>query len=106
VMRLIHINNRDEKNPIIDLGPEGSWEDRHVACAAVLKEKADKIGASSPDQGPICLATAEKPEGPWKKYEGNPVIPAGDWGAWDDGGYSEAGVIHRDGVFHIRHFAW
>jgi len=152
-----------EKNPIIDLGPEGSWEDRHVACAAVLKEKADKyymwysgtkegqgsrwdvglatassplgpwkkyegnpiledfgyiggvvkvegkyymyneypIGASSPDQGPICLGTAEKPEGPWTKYEGNPVIPAGDWGAWDDGGYSEAGVVHRDGVFHI-----
>lgn len=145
-----------EKNPIIDLGPEGSWEDGWVACAAVLKEGADKyymwysgnghvglatassplgpwkkyednpiledfgyvggvvkvdgkyymyneypIGESSPDQGPICLATAEKPEGPWKKYEGNPVIPAGDWGAWDDGGYSEAGVIYRDGVFHI-----
>ena len=152
-----------EKNPIIDLGPEGSWEDRHVACAAVLKEKADKyymwysatkkgqgsrwdvglatasnplgpwkkyegnpiiedfgyvggvvkvggkyymyseypIGESSPDQGPICLAIAEKPEGPWKKYEGNPVIPAGDWGAWDDGGYSEVGVVYRDGVFHI-----
>jgi len=145
-----------EKNPIIDLGPEGSWEEGYVACAAVLKEKADKyymwysgnghvglatassplgpwkkyegnpiiedfgyiggvvkvegkyymyneypIGASSPDQGPICLATAEKPEGPWTKYEGNPVIPVGDWGAWDDGGYSESGVVHRDGVFHI-----
>jgi len=152
-----------EKNPIIDLGPAGSWEDEHVACAAVLKEKADKyymwysgikkgqhskwsiglatasnplgpwkkyegnpvledfgyiggvvkredkyymyneypIGESSPDQGPICLATAEKPEGPWTKYEDNPVIPAGDWGAWDDGGYSEAGVLYHDGVFHI-----
>ncbi len=152
-----------EKNPIIDLGPEGSWEEECVACVAVLKEKADKyymwytglkkgefpkcniglatassplgpwkkyesnpiledfgylggvvkigdkyhmyneypIGASSPDQGPFALATADSPEGPWTKYEGNPVIPAGDWGAWDDGGYSEAGVLYRDGVFHI-----
>ncbi len=154
---------KHEKNPIIDLGPEGSWEGKHVACASVLKEKADKyymwysgvkkgqhskwstglatassplgpwkkyegnpilkdfgyiggvvkmgdkycmyneypIGESSPDQGPIALATAEKPEGPWTKYEGNPVIPAGDWGAWDDGGYSEAGILYHDGVFHI-----
>lgn len=152
-----------EKNPIIDLGPEGSWEEQCVACVAVLKEEADKyymwytglkkgefpkcniglatasnplgpwkkyesnpiledfgylggvvkvkgkyymynehpIGASSPDQGPFALAIADSPEGPWTKYEGNPVIPAGDWGSWDDGGYSEAGVIYRDGVFHI-----
>ena len=61
---------------------------------------AHPVGESSPDQGPICLATAEKPEGPWEKYEGNPVIPAGDWGAWDDGGYSEAGMLYHDGVFH------
>jgi len=154
-----------EGNPIIDLGPEGSWDggdQNFVAGAAILKEKAERyylwynssphmpsgahiglayadnplgpwtkhegnpvledfgyvggvvkvddkyymysvhpVGATSPDQGPICLATAEKPEGPWTKYEGNPVIPAGDWGSWDDGGYSEAGVIYRDGVFHI-----
>jgi len=70
-----------------------------------VEENEHPIGLSSPDQGPFVLATAEKPEGPWKKYDGNPVLPAGDWGAWDDGDYSEAGVVHRDGVFHIRHFA-
>jgi len=59
------------------------------------------ISDSSPDQGPFALATAEKPQGPWEKQEGNPVLPAGDWGAWDDGGYSEAGVLYHDGVFHI-----
>ena len=58
------------------------------------------IGSESPDSGPICLATANKPEGPWTKYEGNPVIPGGDWGAWDDGGFSEAGMLYHDGVFH------
>ena len=145
-----------EGNPIIDLGPEGGWEDGWVACAAILKEEGDTwymwysgnghvglayassplgpwekydgnpvledfgyvggvaevdgkyhmyneypIGASSPDQGPFALATSGKPEGSWEKYEGNPILPAGDWGTWDDGGFSEAGVLYHDGVFHI-----
>jgi len=147
---------RYEGNPIIDLGPEGSWEDGWVACASVLKEEGDKyymwysgnghqglayasnplgpwekyeenpvlrdfgylgsvvkvdsrywmyceypISDSSPDQGPFTLATADRPEGPWTKYEGNPILPAGEWGAWDDGGFSEAGVMYHDGMFHI-----
>ncbi len=144
-------------NPILDIGPEGTWDDKWVACAAVLKEAGDKyymwysgnfqtglatasnplgpwkkyeknpvysrekrsyvgsvfkvngkyymydlypVGESSPDQGPICLNIADKPEGPWTEYGGNPVIPAGEWGAWDDGGFSEAGVLYHDGVFH------
>ena len=155
---------KHDANPIIDLGPEGSWKGLHVACAAVIKEEGDKyymwfggmkedggefgrwdialatashplgpwneyegnpvledfgfvggvvkvngkyymyhvypIGSESPDSGPICLAIAGKPEGPWKKYEGNPVIPGGEWGAWDDGGFSEAGMLYHDGLFH------
>lgn len=147
---------RYEGNPIVDLGPEGSWEDGWVACASVLKEEKDRyymwysgnghvglayasnplgpwekyeknpvlrdfgylgsvvkvngryymyceypIGDSSPDQGPFALATAECPEGPWRKHEGNPILPAGEWGAWDDGGFSEAGVMYHDGMFHV-----
>ncbi len=42
------------------------------------------------DQGPFCVATADRPEGPWTKYDQNPILTPGDWGAWDDGGYSEA----------------
>jgi len=163
------------KNPILDLGPKGSWDDQHVACAFIIKEGTDKyymwysggskrnlvknptnkptlkwdIGlatSSSPmgpwkkyegnpiledfgyvggvvkrkgkyyiyceypiagfdqvnfDYGPIALATADTPEGPWKKYEGNPVLSPGEWGSWDDGGFSEAKVFYRDGVFHL-----
>ena len=53
------------------------------------------------DQGPFCVATADRPEGPWTKYDRNPIITPGGWGAWDDGGYSEAGVRYNDGVFHL-----
>ncbi len=148
-------------NPVLDLGPEGSWDDHCVACASVLKEGADTfylfysgiqeggqwgigmatapspvgpwtkfeanpvmedfgyvggifkhqgrywlyteypISSTGPDYGPMALAHAEHLEGPWVAHEGNPVLPAGEWGAWDDGGYSEAEVTLRDGVFHI-----
>ena len=177
-------------NPVLDLGPEGAWDDGSVACASILKEGSDtfylfysgrhegdgpghwsiglatgpsavgpweKLGCGEadrrgrlsyhegaatggsggnpvmhdfgyvgavfkhegrywlyteypigsaeagggPDYGPISLAHADKPEGPWTPYEGNPVLPTGEWGAWDDGGYSEAEVTLRDGVFHI-----
>lgn len=59
------------------------------------------VGATSPDQGPIYVATASKPAGPWTKHTQKPVLPAGDWDAWDDGGFSEAGVLFHDGLFHI-----
>jgi hypothetical protein len=153
-----------ENNPILDHGPEGSWDDRSVDGAVILKPGAwdmknrieqyymwyaasgptgRHIGlatAASPlgpwkkyeknpvvkdfgylggvvrangkfymfvqhpvgktDQGPFRVATADRPEGPWTKYEGNPVMTPGDWGAWDDGGYSEARVRYHEGVFH------
>lgn len=146
--------------PVIDVGPVGSWESKHVACAAVVKEgesdfylwysgyteggkwsvglatangplgpwtKYDRnpiiedfgyigavvkvdgkycmyvehpIGSTSFDQGPFCLAAADRPEGPWIRYESNPVLSPGDSGAWDDGGFSEAGMLCHEGVFH------
>ena len=150
-----------DKNPILDHGPRGSWDDWSVDCAVILKEGPDKYymfysgesseggrsiglatasnplgpwkkyeknpivedfdytggvvkvkgkyymyneyprGSTGPDYGPISLATADSPEGPWTKYEGNPVLAPGDWGSWDDGGFSEAKVSYHDGVFHI-----
>ena len=152
-----------EKNPILDLGEEGSWDDYHVACASIIKEGTDKyymwysgmgskkrdkwsiglatassplgpwkkykdnpvledfgyvggvvkvkgkyymytehpIGSTGPDYGPIALAKAERPEGPWIKHKGNPVLSSGDWGSWDDGGFSEGEVTYREGIFHI-----
>ncbi|HUT25937.1 MAG TPA: hypothetical protein VM492_16500 [Sumerlaeia bacterium] len=150
--------------PVLDLGPEGSWDDQHVACAMVLKEGLDRylmwysgygssaehrkwsiglatashplgpwmkseknpiledfgyvggvvkaggkyhlytahpIGSTGDDYSPMALATADAPEGPWANYEGNPVLKQGEWGEWDDGGFSEAEVLYHNGVFHL-----
>jgi len=58
------------------------------------------IDLNSPDQGPFCLATADHPEGPWERYDGNPILAVDGWGTWDDGGYSEAGMLYHEGMFH------
>jgi len=160
-----------EGNPILDHGPDGSWDDEWVACGTILKEGTYNIrrgtekyymfysGAGSDsegvsvglatadnplgpwkkyegnpiiedfgyvggvvkvngkfymytehpigvtDHGPFCLAVADRPEGPWKKYEGNPVLYPGDWGTWDSTGFSEAKVVYHEGVFHCFYSA-
>ena len=151
-------------NPVLDQGPEGSWDHKSVDGAVILKEGAWNIRrgtetfymwysgsgptgrhiglatASSPlgpwkkyehnpilknfgylggvvrvngkfylfaqqpvgvtDQGPFRVALADRPEGPWVPHQSNPMLAPGDWGAWDDGGYSEARVRYHEGVFH------
>jgi hypothetical protein len=59
------------------------------------------IGETGPDYGPLSLATAPAPQGPWTPHGGNPVLRPGEWGAWDDGGYSESEVLYRDGLYHV-----
>lgn len=68
--------------PILDLGKQGSWDNRTIACGMVLKEGDEEYymwysgdgsggGARGMDVG---LAIAENPLGPWKRYEQNPVM--------------------------------
>ncbi|MHC4749986.1 MAG: glycoside hydrolase family protein [Planctomycetota bacterium] len=86
--------------PVLDLGPKGSWDDKHVACAMVFKETPRKYcmwysgHGSTPKhlKWSIGLATAEHPVGPWKKYEGNPIL--------EDFGYV-GGVLKVKGKYHL-----
>ncbi len=87
-------------NPVIEWKDEGGVYPGTVTKIGDTFYMFVQSPVSVQDQGPFCIATAPKPEGPWKKYEGNPVMTPGDWGAWDDGGYSEAGIRYHEGVFH------
>jgi hypothetical protein len=62
---------------------------------------AHPIGSTGVDYSPMSLAIADKPEGPYTEYEGNPILKPDEWGSWDDGGFSEAEVYYHDGVFHM-----
>jgi hypothetical protein len=59
------------------------------------------IDSTGRDYGPISLAIADAPEGPWTRRPSNPVLSQGGWGAWDDGGFSEGEVVYWEGVFHL-----
>ncbi len=146
--------------PILEAGPDGSWDSRHAACGMIIKEGLDKytmwysgykdstwdiglatadnilgpwkkhpdnpimknfgyvgavvkvagkyymynehpIDSTGEDYGPMSMATADRPEGPWVECEHNPAMLQGEWGEWDDGGISEAEVIFHSGVFHL-----
>jgi hypothetical protein len=87
-----------EKNPVIeDFGYVGGVVKVDGKYYLYSEYPVDR---DSPDQGPFCMAAADRPEGPWERYEGNPVLAVDGVGTWDDGGYSEAGMLHHEGVFH------
>jgi len=154
--------------PVLKVGPKGSWDGGDVACAMVLKDgnedepkyymwysaggshEGDVWGvglamADNPlgpwkkyegnpviedfgyvggvvkvdgkyrlysaypiswhgykgDYSPLAVALADSPEGPWEKYEGNPLMTKGNPGNWDDGGISEAEVLFHNGMYHM-----
>ncbi len=86
--------------PVLKLGPKGSWDDRHVACAMILREGIEKytmwysgLGSSREhSEWSVGLATASHPAGPWKKHADNPVL--------EDFGYV-GGVVKVRGKYHL-----
>jgi hypothetical protein len=85
--------------PMLDVGKPGTWDDGDVACPVVMREKPGKffmwycgIRSATPKQWSVGLATAPSPDGPWTKYEKNPVI--------DGFGYVSS-VVKRDGKYYL-----
>src|SRR5262249_13783004 len=77
-------------NPIIPVGPKGSWDDANTFCSTVVRvthfQSPDTkviyymlYGGTNHSQNsevPVCnigLATADNPLGPWKKSPSNPI---------------------------------
>lgn len=87
------------KNPVlVDSGYVGSVV--RVDGQYVLYTE-HPIGSTGEDYGPVARATAKAPEGTWSPCERDPVLRQGEWGEWDDGGFSEAKVIHQGGLYHM-----
>ena len=76
---------RVKSNPILPYNPDGISFDSYRVDDASLLVRNDKIwlyykgrnladGRSGPAQTKMGVAFADKPEGPYKKYEGNPIL--------------------------------
>ncbi len=96
---------KHEGNPVLTWEEEGGVYPGSV-CKVDGKFYMFMQPVGLQDHGPFCLATASKPEGPWEMYKDNPVLTPGDWGAWDDGGFSEACIRYHEGVFHLVFGGW
>jgi hypothetical protein len=109
---------RSSTNLAIADSPLGPWE-RYTGNPTMNRETFTEFGyvgsvvkhdgkyllhATNPDEmqgdyGRLYLATADVPEGPWTAHA-DPVLREGPAGSWDEGGFSEFGVLHFNGLFH------
>jgi len=85
-------------NPILETNENNDWENQYVACPFVIKkENTYYMWYNSADKewnGYICLATAEHPLGPWRKYDNNPIIDHPKF-------YFVGGVVHMDDMYYL-----
>jgi predicted GH43/DUF377 family glycosyl hydrolase len=76
-----------EKNPVLDVGLEGEWDDYVVAMPYVLliDSTYHMWYGGAADQSTIQIGYATSPDGiNWTKYHDNPVLKTGLAGSWEE----------------------
>ncbi len=91
-----------EGNPVLDVGPNGSWDNESVRVNSVIKDNNTyKMWYQSGlGLGRIGYATSNDGIN-WTKYAGNPVMDVGSTGTWDDEGIGLGSVISDTGIFKM-----
>ena len=98
-------------SPVVDPGPEGSWDDHWRVPLAVHFDGSVYhlwfLGNNvALDHGDIGHATS--PDGvEWTMDPANPVLTRGEPGEWDDNNILYgAGVIHDGNQYHLWYTGW
>lgn len=112
----ISLFKRYEGNPVFYPEGSGNWRDAHIANASIISPADSPDGnwwmyvrgsGHTPDyHDQIGLFTQPaddfKPFGPWNEYEGNPVIPHGPKGSYDEWHLLDcAAVKGPDGTVYV-----
>ena len=94
---------KHNENPIMGLGPSGSWDDVWIASPRVLiTQSSYEVFYSAFDGSNIRIGYAISPDGlAWTKYDGNPVIKEGSNGTWDDKFLFVGSVILDDSTYNL-----
>ncbi len=93
-------------NPIIDLGPPGSWDDSSIHdCSVVYHDGLYRMWFTGSPSGGIDAAEigyATSLDGyNWSKYPGNPVFNKGGGGAWDSSLVALPSVWYDGNEYHL-----
>ena len=87
-------------NPILQPGSEG-WDDGLIETAGIFKDFGTYyLYYHATGDGPgyqVGVATSKHPLGPFKKYDGNPILKLGAKDSWEDM-HVACAVIIKEGL--------
>ena len=93
----------------IQIPPSASpddWDYRKAADPALFKENEIyylyyEIAYPSMNKGAIGVSTGPTPLGPWKKYEGNPILRASPRGKWDSLDFYAPRLVKSEDSYYL-----
>lgn len=93
----------DSVNPVLDVGPAGTWDSADIRYPWVLFEGTAYQMWYGGRRGSIWrIGHATSPDGlSWTKNEDNPVLDAGPAGSWDDVHIAVPSVLHEGSVYEM-----
>jgi predicted GH43/DUF377 family glycosyl hydrolase len=90
-------------NPVLDIGPSGSWDDAYVTHPSVLYDGATyHMWYSGYDSSNWRIGYAQSSDGiTWVKNPSNPIIDVGASGSWDDTHVTHPIVLYDGTKYHM-----
>jgi len=90
-------------NPVLDVGPAGSWDERKISTASIYFDGSGYFmwyTGRGVREGSIGLATS--PDGiHWTKHPENPLLQPGPPGSWEQNSAEAPKVVRIDSLFHM-----
>ena len=89
--------------PVLNHGSAGSWDNLYILHPTVYFDGNTYHMWYTGSNGSVSqIGYATSPDSiNWTKYSGNPVLPLGEAGSWDDQNVNTPEVLFIDGVFHM-----
>lgn len=93
---------KEPSNPILDLGPAGSWDDERAYGAFIRFENGKyRMWYSGYDGSLFRIGYAESTDGlEWKKYNDNPIMDVRP-GTYDEDGVIAPYILFENGEYHM-----
>jgi len=90
-------------NPVLNLGPAGSWDDNSVILPSVIFDSNEyKMWYHGDDGSATRIGYATSPDKiTWTKSGSNPVMDLGPAGSWDDSSILEPTVLFDSFMYHM-----
>lgn len=95
--------SKSSANPVLDLGPAGSWDSEGVSNPTVIvKDELFHMWYAGYDGVKVRIGYAISSDGiHWNKHSSNPVLEPGPDGEWDDAGVSCPSVIYAGEAYRM-----